>query len=511
MSFLDNLKEETTVGHTENGAKTYTSTLNANLDFFAQAGAMRGRLEDVRNMFSKAYAENPELALRNLIHLRNIRLGGLGERSAYLEAIKYLVDGRNQNKQVIVTLMEYMAYVGRWTDLFETMEYAHKRSIHFVDTEGARIIGNQLTADIKNMSEGKPVSLLGKWLANVSSPNSKKRNQGARIANYLGFEGKAGLTRYRKMIAKLRDYLNVIEVRLASKEYHKIDLNQVSSKALFKYRKALQLHMPDEYEALMEKVESSEGKLNASLVLPHEITGAYRKARAGQGVNRSLEATWQSLDDVIKDVEDNAIVVADSSSSMTWTQTNGVYPWDVAQGLALYTAEKLNGTFANHFITFASEPSLVYLNPQDTVYDRMRVYNRARVGYSTNIQAVFRLILDTAVKHNTPQEELPSKIIIISDMEFNTACERGQRTNFEQAKQEFANHGYELPAIIFWNVQSRHDNVPVRFNEDNVALVSGFSTNILSQVLGGEVTSPEEMMLSVLNKPEYDFVKEALK
>lgn len=98
MSFLDNLKEETTVGHTENGAKTYTSTLNANLDFFAQAGAMRGRLEDVRNMFSKAYAENPELALRNLVHLRNIRLGGLGERSAYLEAIKYLVDGRNQNK-----------------------------------------------------------------------------------------------------------------------------------------------------------------------------------------------------------------------------------------------------------------------------------------------------------------------------------------------------------------------------------------------------------------------------
>lgn len=510
MSFLDNLKEETTVGHTENGAKTYTSTLNANLDFFAQAGAMRGRLEDVRNMFSKAYAENPELALRNLIHLRNIRLGGLGERSAYLEAIKYLVDGRNQNKQVIVTLMEYMAYVGRWTDLFETMEYAHKRSIHFVDTEGARIIGNQLTSDIKNMSEGKPVSLLGKWLANVSSPNSKKRSQGIRIANYLGFEDKAGLTRYRKMIAKLRDYLNVIEVRLASKEYHKIDLNQVASKALFKYRKALQLHMPDEYEALMEKVESGEGKLNASLVLPHEITGAYRKERAGQGVNRSLEATWKSLDNVIENVEDNAIVVADSSNSMTWEQTNGVYPWDVAQGLALYTAERLKGAFANHFITFASEPDLVYLNPQDTVYDRMRAYNYASVGYSTNIQAVFRLILDTAVKNNTPQEELPSKIIIISDMEFDSS-QRWHRTNFEQAKQEFANHGYELPTIIFWNVQSRQENVPVRFNEDNVALVSGFSTNILAQVLGGEVTSPEEMMLSVLNKPEYDFVKEALK
>lgn len=119
------------------------------------------------------------------------------------------------------------------------------------------------------------------------------------------------------------------------------------------------------------------------------------------------------------------------------------------------------------------------------------------------------MILATAVKNHTPQNELPSKIVIISDMEFDQGV--AGYTNYEQAKLKFEQAGYELPSVVFWNVNSRHDNTPVRFDEKGTALVSGFSTNILTQVLGGEITSPEEMMLSVLNKPEYDFVKEALK
>lgn len=511
MTFLDDLKEQTTVGFTENGAKTYTGTLNANLDFFAQAGAMRTRLEDVRGLFSLAYAENPELAIRNLVHLRNVRLGGLGERDAYMEVVKYLVDGRNKNQELLKVLMGHMAYIGRWTDLVETIHYGNKLSVHFVERDAVEVIAHQLQEDLLNYSTGKPISLLAKWLPSTSSPTGGKRNLGIKIAQHLGFVGKDGMKNYRKMLAKLRDYSNVIEVRLASKEYHKIDLEKVPSKALFRYRNALSTHMPDEYEALMEKVESGEGKINASLVLPHEITGAYRRESKSSGVNRSLEATWKSLDNVIENAKDNAIVVADASASMTWKETNGVYPWDVAQGLALYTAERLKGAFANHFITFATTPSLVYLNPEDTVYDRFKEYNRsARLGgYSTNIQAVFNLILSTAVKNNTPQEELPSKIIIISDMEFNSSQDRG--TNYEKAKREFASYGYELPTVIFWNVQSRQNNVPVRFNESNVALVSGFSPNILKTIIGADITSPEQMMLDTLINPRYDFIIEALK
>lgn len=512
MSFLEDMKSETTVGRTENGAMTYTSTLNANLDFYAQAGAMRSRLEDIRGLFAKAFDEHPEVALRNLIHLRNIRLGGLGERSAYLEAFKYLIDGRDKNKQLVNTLMDYMAYVGRWTDLLDIIEYGHKRSIHFVEIHGVEIIGKQLEQDLIHMKEGKAVSLLGKWLASTSSPTGRKRNLGALIAKRLNFTGRSGFAKYRKMIMMLRDYLNVLEVRLASKEYDKIDLTQVPSKALFKYRKALQRHMPEEYECLLQKVESGETTMSAKLMMPHEVIGAYG-GRCVRDNDRSLEATWKSLDDVVKGIKDNAIVVADTSASMTglggyYHSERTVEPWNVAEGLAIYTAERLEGAFKGHFITFSSNPYLVQLPMAGTLQDKMKEYNRHSIVSSTNIQKVYDLILTTAVRYRTPQSELPSKILIISDMEFNLGAEG--IPNHEQAKHKFAEYGYELPSIVYWNVDSRQDNVPARHNEYGVALVSGFSTNILTTVLGGDITTPEAMMMKVLMKPEYDFVQEAL-
>lgn len=509
MSFLDNLKAETSVGRTENGAMTYTSSLNANLDFFAQAWAMRSRLGDVRNMFAKAFDENPEVALRNLIHLRNIRLGGVGERSAYLEAFKLLIDGRDKNKKMVCVLMDYMAYVGRWSDLMEVIEYGNMRSIHFVEIHGVKVIAKQLESDLENMKEEKPVSLLGKWIPNNSSPTGRKRRLSVKIANRLGFEGKEGLRKYRQMIAMLRDYLNIIEVRLASKEYHKIDLNQVPSKALFKYRKALANHMPDEYDALLTKVETGEATMNAKHMMPHEVIRAYGSRGWGKHLDRSLEATWKSMDDVLKGVEDNAIVVADTSGSMTWGGTDNVTPWDVAEGLAIYTAERLEGAFKGHFIVFSANPSLVTLPMSGTLLDKMTEYDKyTHNAYNTNLQKVFDLILTTAVRNKTPQKELPTKIVIISDMEFDEGV--SGVTNFDQAKRKFEQAGYELPSVVFWNVDSRHDNVPVRFDETGTALVSGFSTNILTQVLGGEITSPEQMMMKVLGKPEYDFVREAL-
>lgn len=507
MSFLEDMKSETTVGRTQNGAKTYTSTLNANLDFFAQAGAMRNRLGDVRNMFAKAFDENPEVALRNLIHLRNIRLGGVGERSAYLEAFKLLIDGRDKNKRMINVLMDYMAYVGRWSDLMDVIEYGNMRSIHFVEIHGVEIIAKQLESDLANMKEKKPVSLLAKWIPNNSSPTGRKRRLSVKIANRLGFEGKAGLANYRKMIAMLRDYLNIIEVRLASKEYDKIDLNQVPSKALFKYRKALANHMPDEYEELLNKVESGETTLNAKHMMPHEVIRAYGRSAYGS-LDRSLEATWKSMDDVLKGIKDNAIVVADTSASMTWCGTSTVQPWDVAEGLAIYTAERLEGAFKGHFITFSTSPKLIQLPMSGTLQDKMQEYYQHSIVSDTNIQKVFDLILTTAKRNNTPQDELPSKVIIISDMEFNRGVSKD--VNHNEAKRKFNEAGYELPSVVYWNVNSVQDNVPVRFDEHGTALVSGFSTNILTQVLGGEITSPEQMMMKVLGKPEYDFVREAL-
>lgn len=508
MTFLDKLTEEASVGLTANGAKTYTSTLNANVDFFGQAGALRGNPKRAKVLFSRAYDENKELALRNLVHLRNIRLGGLGERESYRTAVQYVVDANDE--KAIKMLLEHSAHIGRWDDLVSIMEYAMDKGSHANTVKlCVDIITAQLKTDLLAMKANESVSLLAKWLPNINAKKDSKRKMGYAIARELGFQGTWGLRNYRKTLATLRDYLNLVEVRLASRDYSKIDFEKLSSRALFQYREAFKRNMPEQYEKFMQRVESGEVKLNAKLMMPNDVIHAYNKdGKHLRKFDRTLEATWANMDNVLENVQDNAIVVADTSASMTWGMGDGATPWEVAQGLAIYTAERLNGVFKGNFITFSRKPKLVKLPAHGTLLDKMRAYEQFSIVENTNLQRVFELILNTAVNNNVPASELPSKIVIISDMNFDSA-EEG-RTNHETVERKFAQAGYECPSVVFWNVNSLNDNTPVRFDKNGVALVSGYSTNILKQVLGGEISSPEQMMLSVLNKPEYDFVKTGL-
>lgn len=504
MTFLDNLKEETTVGRTANGASTFTSSLNANLDFYAQAGSMRQNKAAIKPLFAKAYDEDREIALRNLIHLRNIRLGGLGERDAFRIAVQYLIDAKDY--KAITMIAESVGYFGRWDDLV---------SIMAKDTKtfdiGIEVLKEQFAQDLDAMEAGETVSLMAKWVPNVSVKNAERRHMAHRIAKALGYTPRD----YRKVMVKLRSYIGVLEVKLAAKEYNSINFEKLPSKALFRYRAAFNRHLEDEYHAFIEAVNSGEKQMNGKLMMPHEVVRAYGEVAFGwsqvEPIDAVLEATWKSMDDVLKGVEDNAIVVADTSGSMTstggWGSNNTVAPWNVAEGLAIYTAERLEGAFKNNFITFSTRPQLVTLPEHGTLRDKMKEYRTHSIIDSTNIEAVFDLILDTAVKNGTPQEDLPSKIVIISDMEFNICAQNASLNNFDNAKRKFNAQGYELPSVVFWNVNAHGGNMPVRFNEQGVALVSGFSTNVLSAVLGGEISSPEEMMLKVLNKPEYDFIK----
>lgn len=496
MTFLDNLKEETTVGRTANGASTFTSSLNANLDFYAQAGSMRQYKSAIKPLFAKAYDEDRELALRNLIHLRNIRLGGLGERDAFRIAVEYLIDAKDY--KAITMIAEYVGYFGRWDDLVAIMAKDTKTF-----DIGIEVLREQFAEDLKAMAADEPVSLMAKWVPNVSVKNAERRRMAHRIAKALGYTPRD----YRKMMVKLRSYIGVLEVKLAAKDYDSINFEKLPSKALFRYRAAFNRHLGDEYQAFINAVNSGEKQMNGKLMMPHEVVRAYYDGGFvwNKKVDPVLEATWKSMDDVLEGIEDNAIVVADTSGSMMSGYT--VLPWHVAEGLAIYTAERLEGAFKNNFITFSSRPQLITLPEHGTLYDKMKEYQTHSIIDNTNVEAVFDLILDTAVKHSTPQEDLPSKIIIISDIEFDIAAKNASLNNFENAKRKFNAKGYELPSVVFWNVNAHGRNVPVRFNEQGVALVSGFSTNVLSAVLGEEISNPEAMMLKVLNKPEYDFIK----
>lgn len=503
-NFLNALKEETTVTLTENGAKTYSSSLNSNLDFFGQAGAMRSRLNEVPRLFSDAYAENKELAVRNLIHLRNIRLGGLGERDAYRLSFRSLAD---TDTQVAVNFVDYIAFIGRWDDVVDAYAHAVKTNNRALRAKTVSVIKETLDADIKAVSEGNSVSLLAKWLPIPSTASPSRRKIGLSLMEDLGIHSNEKGS-YRRAISRLRTEIGIVEQKLASKNYDDINFEKLPSKALFQYREAFRRHMPTKYQDYLDSVEKGEAKMNAGTLLPYEILRAYAGRGWGSSIreyNQSLELAWKSLDNVLEGINDNAIVMADVSGSMTGD------PMDVSVSLGLYCAERLEGAFKDHFITFSGNPKLVHVPSSQTLKDRANKAYRADWDMSTNLEKAFDLILNTAIKHNTPQNELPSKLIIISDMEFNRCMRGSDITNFENARRKFENAGYKLPDVVFWNVDSRNDNMPVRHDERGVALVSGLTPNIFRQVLGADIVSPEAMMLEVLNSERYDFVSQVFK
>lgn len=502
MSFLDNLKETTTEGYTENGAKTFTSTLNHNLDLYAQAGAIRSRLDDAGMMFSRAYSEDKGLALRNLSYLRDVR-GGLGERQAFRNMANTLIE---VDPKVAMEYLEYVPMLGRWDDLVEMYYHAKITGVKEVAMRALIIMSTQLYTDLGNMQEKKEISLLAKWLPSPSVKNKRRKKQANMLAKDLGLS----VRDLRQTLSAMRKYIEIVETKLTEKNYDAIDFEKLPSRALFKYRSSFQRNMTEEYENFIDRVSNGEVKMNASNVLPYEIIKNYFDYQGWGGhqlkeFDKSLEATWKSLDDTIGECEESAIVVADTSGSMMGD------PWYVAQSLAIYSAERLKGPFANHFITFSNTPQLIELPKQGTLRDKMSEYNKHSIIQNTDIEAVFKLILGTAVKNNTPQSELPTKIIIVSDMEFDYMTNNSDVTVFEGMKKMYAKAGYQMPNVVFWNVKSSSSNTPVRHNEQGVALVSGLTPNIFKQVLLKDFISPEGMMLETLMSERYDFVEKVLK
>jgi uncharacterized protein with von Willebrand factor type A (vWA) domain len=307
---------------------------------------------------------------------------------------------------------------------------------------------------------------------------------------------------YRKLISALRENIKIIENNLRTKDYS-FDYEKQTSKSLFKYRKAFARNDAERYGTFMKKVEKGEASLKTGCLYPYEVISLMFRnywnlyENFSDDERKVMDTTWNHLENFAGDK--NALVVCDVSGSMFGRGSPS--PIQVSISLAIYFAERNKGLFHNHFITFHNKPELVEIKGKDIV-DKVDYVSRADWGGSTNIEAVFDLILRTAVKNKLSQEEMPEKIYIISDMEFDCCAKNSDLTNFENAKRKFTEAGYKLPGIVFWNVQSRQNNLPVSKNEQGVTLVSGASPRLFA-MLKDDKLNPYEFMLSVIGNERY--------
>ena len=496
-SFEKVLDEKYNISITENGAVGYATTKHVLLDMNFKVASYRHMSADqMISDFVGALNQDFELAIAWLFYARDVR-EGLGERRLFRTLFKYLAQS---HPEVVRKLVGYIGEYGRYDDLMELLDTE-------VHQDVMKVIMKTLSRDIENMKAGKSISLLAKWMPsnNTSSPVTVAR------AKILQKALKLSPKEYRKMLASLRAYLNIVERDMSANNWSEINYEAVPSKANLIYKKAFMKHDEARRLEYLAKLEKGEAKINSAVAFPHDIVHKYTKGNGwgysvASKVDPTLEAMWKALPDM--GIE-NTIVVADGSGSMTCTvdSNSGVTALEVANALAIYTAERCRGEFKNTYITFSSRPQLVHLNGK-TLLDNLKEAARHNEVANTNIEATFDLILKTAVDANMAQEDLPKNVLIISDMEFDSATHIGwgrgsvNANLFEQIKRKFAAAGYKVPRLIFWNVNSRSCTIPVKENDLGVALVSGFSVNILKMVMSDRM-DPWMLLVDTLVSARY--------
>lgn len=475
------------VAFTENGALSLRTTESAVLDFFAAGGAFRNQEESVINSaFAKAFAEDKLLATKVAFYIRDVR-GGQGQRKAFRSILKYLATAA---PQVVKKNLALISKYGRWDDLLVLLDTS-------VEADVVKLISSQLKADISSAKQDLDISLLAKWLPSQNTSSKETRTQANKLMLLLGLTAR----QYRKTVVSLRARANIVERAMCSKEWTGIDYQKVPSRASMIYREAFSKHDPAGYSTWKAKAFRGEAKVNAGTLYPYDIAS---KVLQGES-NETLELLWRNLPNLFTGNIHKGLVVCDVSGSMTSPNltNSSVRPLDVAISLAVYFAERCEGPFKDHFITFSGSPELQKLQGA-TLYDRMHNLSQAAWSMNTNIQAVFDLILGRALAARLKQEDLPDAIYIVSDLQFDS-CGYSQ-TSFDAIKAKFARVGYKAPLLVFWQVRSSSGKVALK-NEKGVVMVSGFSQNALASILKleqpAEVT-PYDLMLSTVNTERYE-------
>lgn len=506
MSFLESmenvLNEEYNNSVTENGALGYRTTGTALLDFNFNVSSYRNQTETKIIMdFERVFYEDKLTAMKYLFFVRD-REKGLGERRLFRVIIKHLA---TTEPDLIKAISPIISEYGRYDDLLELFDTPLEEYV-------LDIIKGQLLKDSDNFRDKKPISLLAKWLPSINATSKATKARAKKIIKYLGTTE----SKYRKVLAALRKYIDVTERKMCANEWGEIKYENVPSRANLNYNAAFLRHDEERRRAFLGKVEKGEAKIHAGKLYPHDIVHKYTNNGwrcSVKPLDNTLEELWKALPK--KEIA-NTLVVADGSGSMTHTIGNtNVTALNVANALAIYFAEHNKGEFNNTYITFSDNPQLVRFNETDSLHDKIAKALAHNEVASTNIEKVFGLILQTAINNHLTQEEMPKNIVIISDMEFNDcAVSNGYNTPskklFKVIEESYNSYGYKLPKLIFWNVLSRTGTIPMRKNDLGVALVSGFSTNIAEMIMNDKL-DPLEILLDKLNVERYKKVEEIVK
>lgn len=474
------------IGRTENGAIAYKSTNSAVYDLFAQGGAYRQHSEnDCILLFKNAFEENESLAMKCLFYLRDVR-GGQGERRFFRACYRWLAC---KNHPAADRNLEHISEYGRWDDLiFCTVDTP-------LEKKAFDIITKQLILD----TQCKTPSLLAKWMPSENASSAQTAYWGNKLRKHLNLTHKE----YRKLLSNLRGKINVLEKLMSANRWDEIEFDKIPSKAGLVYKNAFARRdiIAKRYEAF---AKSNNTKVNASTLYPYELAEKASFAYNNTDI-AMLNKYWENLPNYFGDKPASMMCVVDTSGSMVWG--GPPTPLSVSVSLGMYCAERLNGPFKDHFITFSCKPKLVKINGVDFV-DKTKRIMKNMINENTDLEAVFTMLKQAIKQKGVKSEDVPETLVIITDGQIDSMTiqrwdsDRAM-TGMEKIRQEWASEGLKMPRLIYWNVNAKKANIIDK--GPNVSFVSGLSPTLFKTIMSGK--NGYDLMLEAIDSERYAVIE----
>jgi len=427
----------------ENNDLAWATAGNACLDLFFKT--VRGiTKENLIPLLEASWLECPEATLRLIFQARDCR-GGKAEKKIFYDSLAWLY---SKSVATVLHNLPHVPFYGTWKDLLALVEQVPE-----LKSAVGQIFATQLKEDLRllsalefNPEDKMKISLCAKWAPSEGHHHDTKTKLSKEIANLLFPNNPTALKLYRtEYLVPLRKQLNVIERYLCARDWHHVPYACVPSRCMNINKKAFTKHDKERFGSFLLAAMAGKTSVKGKQMFPHELVKQYMD-RKKKSEDLVIELQWNSILEPLKEsgLLSSSVVLSDVSGSMSGT------PMEVSIALGLLISELTAPPFQNLIITFESNPKFHQVQGSN-LYERVKDVMSMSWGGDTNFTAALRLILDRAVQNSVPNSEMPKKLFIISDMQFNQADSK-YTTSHEYLRQEFLKAGYDVPLIIYWNV-----------------------------------------------------------
>lgn len=493
---------------TTNGATSLKSSGSNIVDYFMMFSRDLSK-EISYNYLEKCWKEDPKKTIAIIFNGRD-RVNGKKEKKIANEAMMWL--RRNKFATYQDNLTNYVDKYGCWKDMLYIVYY-HNKEVNNKNYE-LQLFSTKLLNDVILLKDEKKISLCAKWAPSENDRNDKRKHIAKRLATQIyGLDDDRRMEKYRKeIIAPLRKKINIVESLMCSNKWSDIKYECVPGVASKRLLKAFMKHDEQRYTEYLNAVRNGEKEIKVTGILPHELAKYYidNQYNDNVGPNETIELQWRTILDNVKKSGnfDNALAVVDVSGSM-FSASNGSIPAQVAIALGILTSQCCNGKFKDKFITFSEEPELVTLEYKEpTLFESLNSMININYGFSTDFVKCCEAIISYGIKHDIPDSEMPKKLFVFTDMQFNHASEGrdGIETIYKNIVRKYKLSGYTAPKFVFWNLSSdNNETFPVNCDTEGTAMVSGFSEQLLKIFMEYDEFKPEFIVDEIL-KPYLDTI-----